>query len=217
MPETVDALAAPQAYAQADRVIGVTVALVVDNVDSQRLGRVQLSLPWLPDYEPWARVAVLSAGSSRGTWFIPQIGDEVLVAFEQGDIRAPYVVGSLWNGSDKPPADSPLDPVARRIVKTPAGHTIELDDTKQSITIETSTQQKISITPEKIELSAGNGASTVTLETAGSISLQATTKLSLQAPELELSGTNVKVSGDAAADVEAGGTLTLQGGLVRIN
>jgi uncharacterized protein involved in type VI secretion and phage assembly len=217
MTETIDALAATPASSQGGRVFGVAVAQVIENVDSQRLGRVQISLPWLPDVEPWARVAVLSAGSSRGTWFIPQVGDEVLVAFEQGDVRVPYVIGSLWNATDMPPADSPTDPIARRIVKTPAGHTIELDDVKQSITIKTSTDQKVSITPEKIELSAGSGANTVTLETAGTITLKAAVKIDLQAPDIELSGTNLVLSGDASASLKAGATCSVQGALVRIN
>lgn len=196
---------------------GVAVAQVIDNIDSLSLGRVQLSLPWLPDFEPWARVAVLSAGSGRGTWFIPQVGDEVLVAFEHGDVRQPYVLGSLWNGSDSPPADSPTDSVARRIIKTPAGHEIELDDVKQSITITSSSKQSVTITPEKIELSAGDGAAKLTLETSGTITLKAAVKLELQAADVKISGTNVEVSGDAAATFKGGATCTVQGGVVKVN
>jgi phage baseplate assembly protein V len=196
---------------------GVAVGQVIDNIDSLSLGRVQLSLPWLPDFEPWARVAVLSAGSGRGTWFIPQVGDEVLVAFEHGDVRQPYVIGSLWNGSDSPPADSPTDSVGRRIIKTPAGHEIELDDVKQSITITSSSEQTVTITPDTIELSAGNDAAKITLETAGTITLKAAVKIELQAPEVKISGTNVELSGDAAATLKGGATCTVQGGVVRIN
>lgn len=216
MTGTIDSLASAPGSSSGGGVHGVAVAQVVDNIDSLRLGRVQLSLPWLPDFEPWARVAVLSAGSGRGTFFIPQVGDEVLVAFEHGDVRVPYVIGSLWNASDMPPADSPTDPVGRRIVKTPAGHVIELDDVKQSITITSSTDQKVSITPEKIVLSAGS-ANTVTLETAGTITIKAAVKIDLQAPDIELSGTTLSLSGDGTATLKASGTCTVQGALVRIN
>jgi len=198
-------------------IFGVAVAQVIDNIDSLSLGRVQLSLPWLPDFEPWARVAVLSAGSGRGTWFIPQVGDEVLVAFEHGDVRQPYVIGSLWNGTDSPPADSPTDSVARRIIKTPAGHEIELDDVEQSITITSSSEQTVTITPDKIELSAGSGAAVVTLETAGTITLKAAVKIELQAPDVTISGTNLELSGDATATLKGGASCTIQGALVRIN
>ena len=71
--------------------------------------RVQLALPWLPGYQPWARLANQSAGTDRGSYFVPQAGDEVLVAFNHGDVREPYVLGSLWNTIDKPPADDPTD------------------------------------------------------------------------------------------------------------
>jgi uncharacterized protein involved in type VI secretion and phage assembly len=217
MPGVIDNLSAAPDSSTSGRIYGVAVAQVIDNVDSQRLGRVQLSLPWLPDYEPWARVAVLSAGSSRGTWFIPQVGDEVLVAFEQGDVRQPYVVGSLWNGTDTPPADSPTDAVMRRLVKTPVGHEIELDDAEQTITITSSTGQKVTITPDKIELSAGDGTSVATLETTGTITLKAALKIELQAPDITLSATNLDLSGDAAVDLKAGATCSVQGSLVRIN
>lgn len=198
------------------RVYGVAVAQVIDNIDALSLGRVQVKLPWLPDVDPWARVAVLSAGDQRGTWFIPQVGDEVLVAFEQGDVRTPYVIGSLWNSTDKPPADAPNDAIGRRIVKTPAGHEIELDDTKQSIAITSSTGQKVSITPEKIELSAGDGVK-ATLENAGTITLKATSKISLQAVDIELKATDLELDGDASATLKAGATCTVQGGLVKVN
>src|SRR5262245_40006952 len=84
------------------RIFGVALATVIDNADQNTLGRVKLRLPWLPGHEPWARVAVLAAGPDRGTFFIPQVDDEVLIAFEHGDIRRPVVVGSLWNGTDRP-------------------------------------------------------------------------------------------------------------------
>src|SRR5437016_13589337 len=71
------------------RITGVAVGQVLDNTDVLTMGRVQIQLPWL-DMPPWARVAVLMAGPNRGTFFIPQPGDEVLVAFNHGDIREPF-------------------------------------------------------------------------------------------------------------------------------
>jgi uncharacterized protein involved in type VI secretion and phage assembly len=197
-------------------IVGVSRAQVVDNMDTLGLGRVQISLPWQPDLEPWAPVAVLSAGSDRGTWFMPQVGDEVLVAFEQGDVLQPFVIGSLWNGSDSPPATAPNDAVGRRLVKTPVGHEIELDDNEQSITIKTSTDQTVVITPDKIELSAGSDASLVTLDTSGTITLKATVKLELKAPDISLTATTLTLSGDAAATLKAGGECKIEGALVRI-
>src|SRR4029077_385980 len=152
MPVVLDTLTVSPDPSLGGKVYGVAVAQVLDNFDSLSLGRVQLSLPWLPGFEPWARVAVLSAGDGRGTYFIPQVGDEVLVAFEQGDINAPYVIGSLWNGSDKPPADRPSDSVNKRIIKTPNGHEVLLDDMEQSIAVISSTGQKLTLDQKGIVL-----------------------------------------------------------------
>src|SRR4051812_35272075 len=82
---------------------GVYVALVTDNQDPSDQGQVKVVLPWSPDsgtdrFETWARVSTLMAGPGRGTWFVPDPDDEVLIAFEGGDPRRPVVLGSLWNG-----------------------------------------------------------------------------------------------------------------------
>ncbi|HEY6057335.1 MAG TPA: VgrG-related protein, partial [Candidatus Limnocylindrales bacterium] len=83
---------------------GVVVAIVTNIDDDKKLGRVKLKFPWLSDsYESdWARMVQLSAGPDSGAVFLPEVNDEVLVAFEFGDIRRPYVVGGLYNGKDKP-------------------------------------------------------------------------------------------------------------------
>jgi uncharacterized protein involved in type VI secretion and phage assembly len=162
-------------------------------------------------------VAVLSAGSNRGTYFIPQSGDEVLVAFNHGDVTEPFVIGSLWNGRDQPPRSGPLDPVNARVIRTPAGHEIELDDTEQSITILSSSGQKVSIGPEEIVLSAGSGASKLTLTTAGTVTIEGT-KVEIKATgSAEVKGTDLSLNGDANATLKGGGACTIQGGLVKIN
>src|ERR1700732_4421062 len=80
---------------------GVYPAQVSDIQDPDHQGQVKVKLPWSPDaaggvYETWARLATLMGGGNRGTWFVPDVGDEVLVAFEGGQPRRPYVVGALW-------------------------------------------------------------------------------------------------------------------------
>src|SRR3954466_10094844 len=103
-----EVLTARSASGLGGRWYGVYPALVSDNNDPDGQGRVKVTLPWSPDtgserYEVWARLATMMGGNNRGTWFIPDVNDEVLVMFEAGDPRRPYVVGGLWNGSDSPP------------------------------------------------------------------------------------------------------------------
>src|SRR5881227_1091644 len=141
----IESAARPGQQSGAQPLVGVAVAEVIDNLDVTNQGRVQLRLPWLPGVEPWARVAALSAGSGNGSYFIPQIKDEVLVAFHHGDVRDPYILGALWNGQDRPPSKSPLDAKTRRVIRTPAGHQIDLDDQAQTVTVETSTGQKVTL------------------------------------------------------------------------
>jgi phage protein D len=83
---------------------GVVVALVTDVSDPEGLGRVKVSFPWLSDdfVSGWARTVQAGAGKNRGAMVLPEVGDEVLVVFEQGDVRRPYVLGGLWNGVDTP-------------------------------------------------------------------------------------------------------------------
>ena len=85
--------------------LSVVVGRVVNNKDTEGLGRVKVKFEWLSDLNEsaWARIAAPTAGKDRGIYFLPEIDDEVLVAFAHGDVRFPYVIGSLWNGVDVPP------------------------------------------------------------------------------------------------------------------
>src|SRR5262245_22573693 len=97
---------------------GVVVGRVINPLDPMALGRVQVQLPFIDstDLSPWARVAVPMAGPAHGTYFIPNLGDEVLLAFEHGDLRAPYIIGCLWNAMAPPPLPSPVAQI--RMIRT---------------------------------------------------------------------------------------------------
>lgn len=112
---------------------GVYVGLVTNNHDPENRGRIKVTFPWMADAveSHWAPVATLYAGKGRGWYFMPEVGDEVLVVFEHGDINHPYVVGSLWNGKD--PLPEPGHPDGQnnhKILETRAGHTMVFDDTE---------------------------------------------------------------------------------------
>jgi phage baseplate assembly protein V len=104
---------------------GVMIGLVKSVEDPSGLGRVQLTFPTMGGVtSAWAPVATDLAGNNRGAWFMPEVEDEVLVAFDQGNFDHPYVVGFLWNGNDKPPETE----VKNRIIKTPGGHQLRFED-----------------------------------------------------------------------------------------
>ncbi len=85
---------------------GLARALVVDIRDPEAAGRIKVKFPWSPhDVEAWARVSLPLGGNRTGLWALPEIGDEVVVGFEHGDVRAPVVIGSLWNGEAPPPCE----------------------------------------------------------------------------------------------------------------
>jgi uncharacterized protein involved in type VI secretion and phage assembly len=160
---------------------GVYPARVTDIVDPDQQGRVKVRLPWSPDagdsnYETWARLATMMGGNNRGTFFIPDVDDEVLVAFEGGNPRRPYVVGALWNGQDSPPEQmdgagenylktilsrqgvritlDDTDGATKLRLETPEGQSIVLSDEDLSIVAQDATGNSIKLAPEGITITA---------------------------------------------------------------
>jgi phage protein D/phage baseplate assembly protein gpV len=182
-----------------DRINGVVVGLVTQNDD--RLGRVKLKFPWMSDsFETdWARVASLGAGARSGAVWLPQVDDEVLVAFEHGDFRRPYVLGGLWNGIDKPPLGDGLfdnGSVKRRGFVSRKGHRfVFLDgDGDAGIALLTSNDSlRIALKESATEIHVASDG-TIVIESKG----------------------DLKIKGDANVTIEAGTGLTLKGATVTI-
>lgn len=197
---------------------GVAVAVVLNNTDPTNQGRVKLQLPWLPEVEPWARIAAVFGGNKSGMYFMPQVGDEVLVAFHHGDVREPYVLGSLWSTKYAPtPTKSPEDSKNRRVIHTPAGHEVEFLEKEKSITVTTVSGMVIRMVPEQIDVSTTDGTAKITLEKSGKISISASSEIEMKAPKVTLDATNLKLNGSATAELTAGSTCQVKGGMVKIN
>ncbi len=113
----------------------IVIGVVTDNVDPKNLGRIKVKYPWLTEDHTshWIRQSSPMGGPGRGFYFLPEVDDEVLVAFEHGDVRRPYMLGALWNGKDAPVEGNSTavvnKQVVRRTIKTRIGHTVLLDDT----------------------------------------------------------------------------------------
>ena len=185
---------------------GVYPALVSDIKDPDNQGRVKVTLPWSADadgaqYDVWARLATMMAGDNRGSWFIPDVHDEVLVAFEAGDARRPYVLGMLWNGSDSPPET--MDGSGKnnkKVIRSRNGVKLTLDDQdgQESFIVETPGGQSVTLRdgPGSVEIVDSNGNS-VKLETAG-ITVTASAKVTVNASMVAISASLVTVDAGMA-------------------
>jgi uncharacterized protein involved in type VI secretion and phage assembly len=207
---------------------GVTIGVVTNNWDDKdKVGHhVKVKLPYLGDKieSTWARVATIGAGAKRGMAFLPEVDDEVLVAFEHGDLQRPYVIGSLWNGKDAIPlARSDAEARKKRSIVSKAGHQLTFydgsGDDKNNVTIELADgKTKVFIGQDKIEIIANNGKpievkndkASVVLAASGDITLKGE-KISIDAKQdVEIKGMNVKITSNAKTSVAATGQLELK-------
>jgi len=195
------------------RFYGVAVGVVTNNQDPDGLGRVKVRFPWLSDEDEshWARVVTPMAGNQRGLYFLPEVDDEVLVAFQHGDIRFPYILGALWNGKDKPP-ESNNGANNLRTIKSRSGHIIRLDDTADAEKIEIIDKNKNSII-------VNTAKNTLTVAADADITIQSTKgKLILQGNGIEItSQAGVKVEASQGMELKAGSQFNIKGSVVNIN
>jgi phage protein D len=211
--------------------VGLVPAIVTNNKDETAAARVKVKYPWLDDglESHWARLVAPGAGQNRGLIMLPEVNDEVVVGFLQGDFNHPYVLGGVWNGKD----DNPLGMkavsggnVELRQLKTRAGHEITLDDTKGG---------------EKIQLldSKGNtvvidgGGKQILIETVGDFIVKAQGAIKItgksiemegKAGDVKMKGINVAAEGSAKLalkapliDAAGSGPVTIKGTPVAIN
>jgi phage protein D len=198
---------------------GVVIAVVTDVNDPDGLGRVKLKFPWLSDsYETdWARTVQAGAGAQRGTVILPEVNDEVLVAFEQGDPGTPFVIGGLYNGVDRPPLgerliDGSTGAVKRRGFVSKKGGMIVFfdDDADEGIALLTGDRKyRIALNKTKTTIHIASDGK-VEIEGAQDVTIKAGTNLKLQAgASLELKGAKVSITGD--------GPVQVKGAVIQLN
>jgi uncharacterized protein involved in type VI secretion and phage assembly len=134
---------------------GVAVGIVTNLEDPAGEARIQLRFPWLDSTQrsAWAPIAAPLAGQGRGAFFMPEEGDEVLVAFEHGDFAHPFIVGFLWNGVDTPPETDR----SNRVIITPGGHSLRFEDENGVVSLSSSSGLSVKLDDGagSIELSGG--------------------------------------------------------------
>jgi uncharacterized protein involved in type VI secretion and phage assembly len=226
----------------ANRVLGVAAGIVTNNQDPDGLGRVKIKFPWLSDENEsdWARVTTLMAGGQRGTFFLPEVGDEVLVAFEHGDINYPFVIGSLWNGNDNPPEtnsdgknnirkiksrsgheivfdDNDEQSTEKLEIKTNGGHTVVLDDSsgQEQVGIQSKAGHKVVLNDasgqEKIEIVDKAGSNKIVIDSMqNAINIESGMQLKIKANIVEIEGTT-------SLTLKSSAIVTIQGMPVKIN
>lgn len=203
------------------RMYGVAAGIVTGNKDPDKMGRVKVKFPWLSEQNEtdWIRMTVFMAGKERGSFFLPEVGDEVLVAFEHGDINRPYVIGTLWNGTDGPPETNQDGQNNIRKIRSRSGHEIIFNDNKTSMQekmeIKTKAGHQIvlddSAGQEKIEITDKTSSNKITIDSVqNSINIECQMQLKIKANIAEIEGTG-------SLTLKSSGILTIQGSLVKIN
>ena len=220
---------------------GLMVGLVTDNKDPENRGRVKVKFPQMGDAIEsfWIPLTTPNAGNKRGFAFLPELNDEVIVGFLNGDPNFGYVLGAVWNGSDKlpEPAGLPSGPllqgsqVVRRVIRSRVGHEIVIVDnpvTPEGIIIIDKTTKnwiKVLTSPDKIEVQ-GQADITATSATGNIVAKASAGKVTVEAAQnVEIKATGqVKIEGTAGVeikgamiDINASGITTVKGSVVNIN
>jgi uncharacterized protein involved in type VI secretion and phage assembly len=201
----------------------VVIGLVTD-IDA-RLARVKVRFPWLDMMEDsfWAPIASLLSGKHRGARFMPEVGDEALVAFEHGDFEHPFVLGFLWNGVD----EAPDDVATNRVIVTPGGHELRFEDkdgdrrvvlkTKSGGTVTLldqpgtavieASQNRITLGPGGIQVTAGtlniSSSATTTINATGAVRIKASGAVAIESSAMM----SIKAAG--LVSIKAGGAVSV--------
>jgi uncharacterized protein involved in type VI secretion and phage assembly len=187
-----------------DRIYGVVIGVVTNNHDPDGKYRVKVRFPWLPngaeqggEDSAWCRVATVMAGPDRGLFCLPEVKDEVLVAFEHGDVSCPYVVGSLWNGSDRPPYDNRSGKNSLRAFRSRSGHRLEFCDDAENHR-------------EQIRLRTAGGAEILLDDSEGARKIEIRDERSTQMIQLDLEKRTLTIVSEGDLVIKAKKSLRLE-------
>lgn len=190
-----------------ERLYGVYSALVTDVCDPDHQGRVKVTVPGWRDvgsssFNAWARVATLMAGNNRGSWFMADVNDEVLIAFDGGNPNCPFVIGALWNGVDRPPESMDGGGLNdKKVLRSRNGVTLTMDDTDKGerLVLETPRGQRVTLSDAdgSIRLVDCNGNSVRMDQTGVHIASSAT--ITLEASQVNIAAGVLAVDAGVAS------------------
>jgi len=217
-------------------------AVVKDNNDPDKLGRVRVKFFWQEDnvMSPWLRLVNVYSGEDRGFYFIPEIDDEVLVGFEGGNAEKPYVIGSMYHGKNKPSwndQDNSFKGILTRsklkiefddkkkivTIETPAGNKAVLSDDGKSIILHDQNQNKIELTSSGISMDSMKdikitSKAKVTIEGTAGVDISSTSDAKVSGLNIDLNAkVGLTAKGNATAELSAAGQTTVKGAMVMIN
>jgi uncharacterized protein involved in type VI secretion and phage assembly len=187
---------------------GIVIGLVDDLDDPENLGRVRVRYPCLGgERSTWARLVTPMGGKNRGLFLRPEKEDEVFVAFEQGEPRRPYILGSLWSQEDPPPKDDGNQKKNNwRFIRSRSGHLLKFDDTDGA---------------ERIEIIDKTGQHSVTIDASGKkISIvcgDGNIEINAPAGKLSVDAKEISLNASQSMSITTKGPLTISGQTVAIN
>lgn len=198
-----------------ERFLGVVVGVVTDNKDPKNLGRVKLKFPWWADKgeSNWAPIASFMSGKNFGGYFLPDKGDNVLVAFMNGNIKNPFVLGAIWNTKFKTPEKNSDGKNNVRLIKSRSGHQLIFDDKKGSEKIE------IIDKTNKNKITIDSKSNKITISSSKDLELVAKGKVSISGSNIEMKATkgSATLQSKTAMTVKSSGAMTVKGKVVKIN
>jgi phage baseplate assembly protein V len=200
----------PRAHTTDKRFFGVVEAVVVDVIDPDKEGRIKIQFPWFDDemVTEYCRVGQAYAGKGYGAFFVPEVGDEVLVAFIHGDMRMPVIVAGLYNGKDKPPTHRQQNK-DQKMIRTKAGHELVFDDHDKKVTLKSNSGHTLELddTGKKVTLKTSGGQSVVLEASSSMITIEAT-NVAVKATSVAIQSGHVELCDAAAEPVILGTTFS---------
>ena len=176
----------------APRYFGVYPAIVINIVDPNSLGRIQVQFPWLGndgvDVRAWATLCTPYADDDQGIEILPSVDTQVIVAFEAGELRRPYIVGACWNGRESLP-EKAMVANNKRLWKSRAKSLLEFDDTEGAsvvtLSMDSGHRVVLSDATDEVRVQHSNGC-TIVMNAAGQISITANATVEITAGALNV-------------------------------